>query len=397
MNFHHHIRISFKNIRKNKQRSLLTMLGIVIGIASVITILSLGQGFKIDTMKNLNASEEQEQEIRIGFVPSNELIYNTTNNFFTDSDISIVKNITGVKEAFFPKNENNTSFKDIIISTSNRENKQIEKVEKSNLPILLGENISYSDNIAQNKVVVIGESFAKEVFGSNNNAIENNLNIEGNLFKIIGIFENYNSNQLLENTIDILVPTASFQKYYVNDERYNISFLLEKGYDPSSVSEHVLDRLNSQGSMKNAGEYTMLDRELLLDGISALLSMLTVFIAVVASISLFIGGIGIMNMMYTSVSERRNEIAIRRTLGATKKDIQLQFLIEGLLITTVGGILGFVLGIFMSILIGKIFSIPIIFNLINLLISIIVSILIGLIFSIIPASSASNKNIVNII
>lgn len=117
---------------------------------------------------------------------------------------------------------------------------------------------------------------------------------------------------------------------------------LKSGEEPSKISNRVLKKLTEFGSMKEKGKYSTLDTSSLLDGISNIISVLTYFISGVAGISLLIAGVGVMNMMFTSVSERSYEIGIRRALGAKKRDIRNQFLIEGLILTVVSGIIEYI-------------------------------------------------------
>ena len=139
------------------------------------------------------------------------------------------------------------------------------------------------------------------------------------------------------------------------------------------------------------------DTSELMKGIGDVLSTITYFISAVAGISLFIAGVGVMNMMYISVSERTKEIGIRRALGATKGNIQLQFLVEGILITTLGGVIGYIFGIGIAKMVSLLLPFDALVDWPTALISVIVSVTIGVVFAFFPAKSAANKNIIDIL
>lgn len=139
------------------------------------------------------------------------------------------------------------------------------------------------------------------------------------------------------------------------------------------------------------------DSSEMMEQIGSTLNMITLFISAVASISLFIAGVGVMNMMYISVSERTKEIGIRRSLGATRRSIQWQFLLEGIAITTLGGLVGYLAGIGIAFAVSRFLPFSAIVDLETALVSVSVSIIIGLVFSVFPARSAARKNVVEIL
>ena len=172
---------------------------------------------------------------------------------------------------------------------------------------------------------------------------------------------------------------------------------MKKGTRPDEVTNKVLDKLKKSGSMRQQGSYRSFDTAILSKGIGKVLSTITYFITAVAGISLFIAGVGVMNMMYISVSERTKEIGIRRALGATQRSIMIQFLIEGVLLTFTGGVIGYFIGMILAYGIGSLMKIHVTVDLFTIVVAVGVSTLIGLIFSVMPAREAAKKDLIDIL
>ncbi|HAR0239289.1 TPA: ABC transporter permease, partial [Enterococcus faecium] len=177
----------------------------------------------------------------------------------------------------------------------------------------------------------------------------------------------------------------------------SLTLTLEEGVEPDKVTSKVINQLKEKGSLKHLGEYEVLDTAMLTKGIGQILSTITYFITAVAGISLFIAGVGVMNMMYISVSERTKEIGIRRALGATRKSIMLQFLLEGLILTLSGGLIGYLLGMALAYSVGSLIKVNVSLDLFTILLAVGVSSVIGLVFSVMPASEAAKKDLIDIL
>lgn len=388
-------RTATKAILKNRKRSLLTIFGIVIGIASVITILSIGRGFEKETLKNLTNGESDEVNIQVNFIPSNGSLNTSSLDYFTDVDIATVKQVEGVKSANYPEPDYSNIYKDIYIK-GKKQNKQVSLINDSGKEPIVGRQLTSYENETLDKVAMIDSVTAKEMYGSTENALDRGIEIDGHLFKIIGIYQGSESESMFSMPeSNIQIPQKTYLHYF-NDtaEKYSLTVTLEKGATPSSVTTDVIEQLEEKGAMKAFGEYQVFDTALLTDGISKILRTITVFISAVAGISLFIAGVGVMNMMYISVSERTKEIGIRRALGATQNSIRMQFLLEGVTLTLFGGIVGYIVGISFAYIIGSIIDIPISIEFSTVFLAISVSTGIGLIFSVMPASAAAKKDLI---
>lgn len=197
---------------------------------------------------------------------------------------------------------------------------------------------------------------------------------------------------------NISIPEKVYERYFTNDSSSStLVVTLENEATPATVTTDVIKRLEEKGTMKDFSEYVVFDTALLTDGISQILGTITLFISCVTGISLLIAGVGVMNMMYISVSERTKEIGIRRALGATRNSIRLQFLLEGVTLTLVGGIIGYIIGIACAYLIGSLIDVSVSIDFFTIALAVGVSSGIGIIFSVMPASEAAKKDLIEIL
>ena len=397
MNIYVNWRTSIRSVFKNRKRSLLTMFGIIIGIAAVITILAIGRGFEKDTIKNLNSGDSDAIEIQVNFTPKNESLYTSNVAFFNDIDREFISQVTGVKAVNYPKNEE-MIYKEIAIEDK-KQMKQISLVKESTQEMLVGRSLTSYDNTVENNVVVIDSVTAKDIYQTNENALHRGLDIEGHLFQIVGIYQGNEMESMFSMPeSNISIPEKVYERYFTNDSSSStLVVTLENEATPATVTTDVIKRLEEKGTMKDFGEYVVFDTALLTDGISQILGTITLFISCVAGISLLIAGVGVMNMMYISVSERTKEIGIRRALGATRNSIRLQFLLEGVTLTLVGGIIGYIIGIACAYLIGSLIDVSVSIDFFTIALAVGVSSGIGIIFSVMPASEAAKKDLIEIL
>lgn len=399
MNLYVNMRSAWKAIKNNRKRSVLTMIGIIIGISSVITILAIGRGFEKDTVKNLTKSDSKNVEIQLNFTPSDASLYDTNTKFFQDVDLSTVRNVEGVKKADYSKIDEEQIYKDLSIR-GNKKNKQIKLIDSEGKKVSIGRNLTNQDSELLNKVATIDSVTAKELFNTPDRALGKGIEIEQELFRVVGVFPGEEQDNLfsLSNT-NVEIPKETYY-YYFKAKKNNTSSLtltLEEGVELDKVTSKVIKQLKNKGSLRYLGEYEVLDTAMLTKGIGQILSTITYFITAVAGISLFIAGVGVMNMMYISVSERTKEIGIRRALGATRNSIRLQFLLEGLILTISGGIIGYSLGMIFAYGIGSLIKIHVSVDLFTILLAVGVSLFIGLVFSVMPASEAAKKDLIDIL
>ena len=398
MNVYVNFRSAWQAIKNNRKRSILTMIGIIIGISSVITILAIGRGFEKDTIKNLTKSDSKNVEIQLNFTPNDTSLYDTNTDFFQDADLSIIGNVEGVKKVDYSKIDEEQIYKDLIIKVK-KTNKQIKLIGSEGEKVSIGRNLTSQDSELSNKVAAIDSVTAKELFNTSEQALGKGIEIEQELFRIVGVFPGEEQDNLFSlSNINIEIPKATYHYYFKSEkDTSSLTLTLEEGVEPDKVTSKVINQLKEKGSLKHLGEYEVLDTAMLTKGIGQILSTITYFITAVAGISLFIAGVGVMNMMYISVSERTKEIGIRRALGATRKSIMLQFLLEGLILTLSGGLIGYLLGMALAYSVGSLIKVNVSLDLFTILLAVGVSSVIGLVFSVMPTSEAAKKDLIDIL
>ena len=391
-------RTALKAIKKNRRRSMLTMLGIIIGISAVITIMAIGRGFEKYTVESLTGDKDAKVVVEVNFEPRDFSLYDSNESFFEDIDITKIKQIDGVADVVPDVIESGIIYVDVATKKGTT-TKLIELVGNTDEAIIEGRNITNSDYVSRNKVAVIDNDTALELFGSEENAVGNGIDIEGELFTIVGVYATEELDSLFSmDDTNVMISDSCYYYYFKEeDNNYSITVTIENGYQPNLVTTDILNFLEEEGSKKDIGIYNIYDTSLLTDGISSILGAITYFISAIAGISLFIAGIGVMNMMYISVAERTSEIGIRRAMGATEKSIRLQFLLEGMTITMIGGGIGYTLGMIFASIISLFLPFPVSIDLFTIMLAISVSTLIGLIFSVMPASVAAKKDLIDIL
>ncbi|SHD23355.1 ABC transporter permease [Staphylococcus aureus] len=383
------IAVSFKSILKNKRRNIFTMIGIIIGIAAVITIMSLGNGFKKSAADEFSDSGAGKNVAMISFMTNNgEAV---KNNPFSQQDIDIVKQVSGVSNAKIKENENQGYSAKI---TNAQKKIDVSILKKSTMNSSeKGKGFDSDDNDLRKKVITVDDKIEKDLF--NKDAIGKILYLDGQGFEIVGIANNE------MNTSIIHMPSKTFEHYMrnLNQDYPSLKLMIEDGMEKKDIAKKVEDALNKKGSGVGNGTYTYNDTKELMKGINKVLSGITYFVASVAGISLFIAGIGVMNVMYISVSERTEEIAIRRAFGAKNFDIELQFLIESVVLCLIGGLIGLILGITFALLIDVVTPdyIKSSVSLSSIILAVGISTFIGIIFGWIPARSAAKKELIDII
>lgn len=383
------IQTALKSILKNKKRNIFTMIGIIIGISSVITIMALGNGFKKSASDQFSGSGANKNQIIIDYF--SEEMHSENLNAFNNTDIELVKKINGVESANIKEDKNqrySTQIRSYLKETeiTLQSKKTLEQVSK-------GKGFSDIDNELHQKIAIIDKKTSKDLFKGN--SIGETIYINNIGFKIIGLKDDL----MTESTVILPENTT---KAYLSDLKPSMPQLEVKINDQQAknkLAKTIVKTLNDEGSGNKNGTYEYTDMGEIVKSISSLFDSITYFIAAVAGISLFIAGIGVMNVMYISVAERTEEIAIRRAFGAKGRDIEFQFLLESVVLCVLGGIIGIILGISISKLIELVTPdfVQSVVTPSSILIAVGVSTFIGVVFGWIPARSASKKELLDII
>ncbi|MCC2088818.1 ABC transporter permease [Mammaliicoccus sciuri] len=383
------ISVSLKSIMKNKRRNIFTMIGIIIGIAAVITIMSLGNGFKKTASDEFADTGASKGQAMISFIPEN--MEGSKENPFDKQDIDLVKQIDGVTDAKIKEDDSQSYGAKMTNSQKQSDINIFKKDHVDNASE--GKGFTQSDNELKEKVVTVDQTIAKKAFKGD--AIGKTLFIDDQGFKIVGIV----NNSMSENTVNM--PSETFNRYMgdLSQDLPQLELKVDNDDNKKEIANKAAKLLNKRGSGMSEGSYQYSDMEEIMKSITQVFDAITYFVAAVAGISLFIAGIGVMNVMYISVAERTEEIAIRRAFGAKGRDIEIQFLIESIVLCLIGGIIGLIIGILISKLVEAVTPdmVQSVVSLGSILLAVGVSTLIGIVFGWIPARSASKKELIDII
>lgn len=376
------IMIAFKSIGKNKNRNFLTMLGIIIGIASVICILAIGDGFAHTATKGMETHNDRNK-VTIGYEPTTDV---STDNGFTNNDADILAKIPGVDHVKLTSSVTVASAKASYKGKTHTIglNKQPKK-----LKLVKG---TYFTMIGASNGIYISEDLAHKLFKEN--AINRLISVDGNVFEVQGIY----SDGGMTYRPDAYVSKKTFKELFANQIfKDQAKLYVQSGANKKQIGKTAVKRMKALGEQKNTGKYSVSNPDAITKQFTRILNDITYFIAFVAGISLLIAGIGVMNVMYITVSERRKEIGIRRAFGATSSDIRNQFLIESVVLCVIGGIIGIIIGYIFVSIINAFLPFKALITPYALILSLSVSTAVGLIFGFIPSNKAAKSELVGLL
>ena len=409
MLFNDAFKTSTRSLTHGKMRSILTMLGIVIGIASVIILMSIGQSAQ-DLILGKVQSIGSDLIIVMPGAPSNGkfsspassqgIVITSLKQKDVDSlerepsIVFAVPEVRGQAEAVYGNNNVTVGF-----TGSTSDFFQVSNLSK----VSNGQIFSKSDVESENHVVVIGPDLAKTLFGPNVNPIDKIIHLKGVSVRVIGVLEKGGTGAFGVDIGNLIVmPITLAQKQFLGTTHFNVIIVQANStYDVNFVKSRITFTLRQNHSITdpNKDDFNIQTQADILAILGSITSILTFFLAAIASISLVVGGIGIMNIMLVSVTERTREIGLRKAVGATDNDILQQFLIESVLLTFAGGVIGItigagIVGLIYFVLtnffpsVGWVFAFP----LSAVILGLTVSGVSGIAFGIYPARKAGKKN-----
>ena len=393
MDFFELLKLSLSNLLSYKVRSFLTMLGIIIGIAAVVLMSSLGAGIKENITGDLNKLGVSNFEISIDTSPGQTY---KSQDLLTQKDIAELKNMEGV-EAVTP-----TSSTFARLSTNDGSDKMFtgtgvteDYFKMSSYTVLKGRKFLPSEYRKDGKYVMLDNVTAEELFpGENPIGKKLTLNFRKNsqTVTIVGIFKNpYATLGGGDNSMPAMGLLPNNYLNHINgneqDKYTELQVKATDANDMNRVMEAVKKSLETRGSDPDI--YNVSSTSQGLDEFNNILNMLSLFISGVAAISLFVGGIGVMNIMLVSVTERIREVGLRKAIGAKTVHILVQFLIEAIILTFFGGIIGAIIGYLLALLIGIFVGATPILSPVVVFVCIFVSTMIGLVFGVYPAKKAA--------
>lgn len=382
MSFWLSFKMAISSILSNKLRTFLTMLGVIIGVSAVIIAVGFAEGSTKSITSNIESIGTNMLTVNLMGRRTSDVTYDVVAEEL--DKIDEIENYAPVLNGnVYIKNSKNTSISTNYVGTSeNYATVQDKTVQEGRF--LTSFDIKGSLNVA-----VVGTYVANELF-PDGDVVGSYVKFNNQNFKIVGILTQTEDGE--EGTADdtIIIPYTVAQRI---SKAGAISTIYVRAKDANNVDslkeniENVLYKL-----YENEDYYRVTSQQAMLETLSSVTDTLSIVLAGIAAISLVVGGIGIMNIMIVSVTERTREIGIRKAIGARKINILIQFLIESLIITLLGGITGIIIGCLGITIIGKLDLVPAVYSIKWILISLIVSLLIGVVFGLFPAYKAAKMD-----
>ena len=374
---------------RNKGRTFLTSLGILIGVLAVILLMALGYGLQkyiSDQLDSLGGN-------LVMVMPGNKKTVMQGGGMvggikFDEKDLQKVKRIPGVsvivgvfaKPGVEVEAEGKSEISEMIAS-----NADINRI--MNLEVETGRLIEDKDCIKKQKNLVMGPTLAKNLFGSVYSAVGRTVDIEGQSFKVIGVYKSKGGGGLGGSGMDehVFIPASSAYSFNPDKKYYGLYLKADTKDRIPQLKKDIEEVLLRRYEEK---QFAVVDQAEIMETISTIFNVLNVVLVAIAGISLLVGGIGIMNIMYVTVSERIREIGIRRALGAQRKDILSMFLIESIFLSLFGGLFAVLIAYIIVHFVQSIF--PAYISLLSVILALGVSSAIGIIFGVFPAKKAAD-------
>lgn len=391
-----YVKIALMNIKGNKGRSILTMLGIIIGISSVIMIISIGNGVKSEINTELEDIVGGQLYLMVNNNSEDEQSLITLSEDDFEALEGSIDHVKGVTPAYsmWCTVKGRRGAMDAIVSAGTE---SLEYVTKD--PMIAGHYFTKADYTSSRKVCILTESGAKQLFGTANiigMTVELSLYGASQELTVVGIRQDPaggmisamnggNQQLLVEMPLSVLGNDFGF---WIND--FEGCYIIGEGSQYSSqIAQDAIRLMEARKNVRGENIFSLQNFSDQAGQINTMLGSITIFIVFVAAISLLVGGIGVMNIMLVSVTERTREIGIRKALGARTKSIMVQFLSESAIITLVGGLIGILLGVLGAFAVCAALGFPAQVNLSTVLGATIFSSAVGVFFGIYPARKAA--------
>lgn len=378
--------LALKSIWGNKMRSFLTMLGIIIGVAAVIILVSLVNGQMSYMTESFASMGTNRITVNVTNITTRSVGADEMYVFFEDNSDLFEEMSPTVQVGGMVKNSQDT-----MSATS------ISGVGEGYLNILdremfAGRFIQYSDVIGYQKVCVLGYYPAVELWGSAQQAVGQTVKLNGQAYTVVGVVERQDDDDWEDGGSDdyLYIPYSTATKLSQNTNINNYTFTVKEVNQATEAKEVIEEYLFTV--FKTEDLYNVTAMSEMLDELNSMISMMSAVLGGIAGISLLVAGVGVMNIMLVSVTERTREIGIRKSLGAKRRTIMTQFVIEAAMTSTIGGILGIFLGLGGSVGIGSLLGMTAKPTMGSVVLAFGVSVAIGLIFGYMPANRAAKLN-----
>jgi len=387
------LRFSYQSLAANKVRTALTALGLVIGNASVILVVTISltsRDYILDQIRGIGSNM-----ISASYEAGSQTSAQVDADFVKLADVDAVRAQLGSKAS--ATTGIMTSY-DILTIGGKQEDVRIigsddQYKDVRNLAVLAGRFMDANDVSMRTRVAMLTEKLAKRLYGSQPASIGQRLKLHGLQFDVIGTFKEKTSTFGLSELTDetILIP-ITVQKYFVPVERIDPLYVQAKNTDDVVALTATVRRI-IEGRHRPGARYAVMNLVGILETAQSIALILTLVLILVSAIALIISGIGIMNIMLVTVTERTREIGVRMAVGASRREVLMQFLLEAVLISVGGGLIGIILGAGVPLSVGLfVEEIRIPISWVSIAVAFAVSFTVGLVFGILPASRASRMN-----
>ena len=389
--------IALKEIKRNILRSILTILGIVIGVASVIAMVMIGDGTTANVKENISKLGTNMLTLRVGQERRGPPREDNSAKAFEDDDIVAIKNeIQNVK----------------AVASENSSSINIVYGNKSNASFVIGTNNDYfiikdwelsdgrifdeSELSTGKSSCILGSTIVKQLF-EDENPIGANIRLKSFSCNVIGVLKSKGASAFGRDQDEVVIVPLKMSQRKIKGDKDISSILISitEGKYIENAKSDITALMQERRAIKvgESDNFYIRDMEEILSTMTSTTKMLTYLLGSIAAISLLVGGIGIMNIMLVSVTERTREIGTRLAIGAMENEVLLQFLVEAIVLSTLGGIIGIFLGLSIGVVVVNMMDLPFILNEQIILISFIFSTLIGVFFGYFPAQKAAKLNI----
>ena len=378
-------KLAIRSIWGNKMRSFLTMLGIIIGVAAVIILVSLVNGYMGSVVESFASMGVNQINVNVTNLSSRSLDVDQMYAFYEEH--------TDLFDGLSPNVTVSTTIKhgDDSLTSTSVAGRSEQYLEIKDYKLEQGRNLSYADIAARQKVCVIGAYVAQELYGGAEKALGETLKVGGYAFKIVGVAEAQEDDPDQGGTDDFVwLPYSVAVKMSRNANISSYTFTIidtTKAEECKTQIENYLYEI-----FKDDDLYRVTAMSEMLDSLNEQIAMMSGMLGGIAGISLLVAGVGVMNIMLVSVTERTREIGIRKALGAKKRTIMQQFVIEAAVTSSIGGVIGIVIGSVATTVIGTAMGMNATPTPSAVAVSVSVSVGIGLLFGYMPANRAANLN-----
>jgi putative ABC transport system permease protein len=379
--------LAFREIRRHILRSFLTTLGIIIGVAAVITMVTLGRGVTADIEEQISSLGSNMffvfpiQTDRGQYRPFDERDVEAVRE-----QIAGVNFVAGQVEAQVTAIHNGQDWRSKVEGVNN------EFLDARGIELDEGRRFSEREQQAGANVCIIGPTVREEIFVPSQSPIGEHMRLNNVSCQVIGVFA---SRALGGNSDDdnaTFMPLTNVQRRFTgNDDIGYMAVAYDPSYSSQAMTRALIDLMRERRVLLEgqANDFDIVDTGEINETVAATVGTLTIMVAAIASISLIVGGVGIMNIMLVSVTERTREIGIRLAIGALAREVQLQFLTEAVVLCCFGGVMGILLGFALSFSLSSALAITYVFDPFINILSFVISALIGIIFGYFPARRAS--------